>query len=490
MSTGPTYLGIDLGTSEVKAILVDGQQRVLASASAPLSISTPHPHWSEQDPEHWWQATLTVVAQVRAAVPVPFALLRGLALSGQMHGATLLDAAHQVLRPAILWNDTRSFTECAELEAAAPNSRSITGNLAMPGFTAPKLLWVRKHEPAIFARIAKVLLPKDYIGFRLTGEFVSEMSDAAGTLWLDVAARDWSEPMLATTGLTRAHMPRLVEGSAVAARLQPALCAEWGVAADVIVAGGGGDNAVTAVGMGVIGAGHAFLSLGTSGVLFAGNDHYRPNPAQAVHAFCHALPQRWHQMSVTLSAAASLAWAARLTQTADAGELAQLAASADPAQAPLFLPYLSGERTPHNDANAAGVWFGLHGNTGRAELAYSVMEGVAFSMADAYAALQSTGTVIERASFVGGGSRSRFWGELIASATGITLLRHKDGDIGGAFGAARLARLAVTGETPESVCTMPAVEEEITPQPMLTALLPSRLERYRSLYRVLKPEFS
>ena len=485
-----SYLGIDLGTSEVKATLVDDEQRVLATASAALSIATPHPHWSEQDPEHWWQATLHVVAQVRALAPAPFGQLRGLALSGQMHGATLLDAQHQVLRPAILWNDTRSFAECAELEALVPDSRTITGNLAMPGFTAPKLLWVRKHEPAIFARIAKVLLPKDYIGFRLTGDFVSDMSDAAGTLWLDVAGRRWSERMLAATGLGLEHMPRLVEGSAAAGQLQPALCREWGLPQTVIVAGGAGDNAATAVGMGVIDAGHAFLSLGTSGVLFAGNDRYRPNPEQAVHAFCHALPQRWHQMSVTLSAAASLAWAARLTQTADAGELAQLATGADPARAPIFLPYLNGERTPHNDAQASGVLFGLRGNTERTDLAYSVMEGVAFSMADAYAALQSTGTVIEQASFVGGGSRSRYWATLIASATGITLLRHHGGDIGGAFGAARLARLAVTGEMPESVCTMPPVEEAIGPDATLAALLPERLARYRSLYRALQAEFA
>jgi xylulokinase len=486
-----TYLGIDLGTSEVKLMLIDGEQQVLATSAVALTLSQPHPHWSEQDPEAWWQATLVAIADVRRAAPAAFGALRGIGLSGQMHGAVLLDATNQVLRPAILWNDTRAEAECAELEAAAPDSRTITGNLAMPGFTAPKLLWVQKHEPALFARIAKVLLPKDYLAFRLSGEFVSEMSDAAGTLWLDVARRDWSETMLAATGLRRSQMPRLVEGNDAGGQLRDALRRDWGLdpARTVVVAGGAGDNAATAIGMGVIDAGQAFLSLGTSGVLFAGNDRYRPNPEQAVHAFCHCLPGRWHQMSVILSAAASLAWVAKLTQTLDVGELAALAQTADAACAPVFLPYLSGERTPHNDARASGLFFGLHGYTDRAALGYSVMEGVAFAMADGYAALAATGTRIGHASFVGGGSRSRFWGQLIASATGITLLRHQDGDVGAAFGAARLALMAATGAAPEAVCTVAPVAEEIAPDPALCAILPERIGRYRRLYGSLKQEF-
>jgi xylulokinase len=486
-----SYLGIDLGTSELKVILVDEEQRLLASNAVKLALSSPHPQWSEQDPEAWWQATLAAVAQVRAAAPAAFAGLRGIGLSGQMHGAVLLDAAGTVLRPAILWNDTRSERECLELEAAAPASRAITGNLAMPGFTAPKLLWVRKHEPELFGRTAKVLLPKDYLAWRLSGEFVSEMSDAAGTLWLDVAKRDWSDVMLAATGLDRAHMPRLVEGNQPGGLLRAALADAWGVSHDVVIAGGAGDNAATAIGMGAINGGDAFLSLGTSGVLFAGNDAYLPNPGQAVHAFCHCLPQRWHQMSVILSAAASLSWAARLTRT-DVGELAQLveaAPAAEAARAPIFLPYLSGERTPHNDARASGVFFGLHGDSERAAVGYGVMEGVAFAMADGYEALRSTGTRIEQASFVGGGSRSRYWAKLIASATGITLLRHVDGDVGAAAGAARLAIMAVTGAAPEEVCIRPAVAEEIGPDAAMAAILPERLARYRRLYGALKAEF-
>lgn len=485
-----TFLGIDLGTSEIKATLVDGAQKILASASVKLDLSNPQPHWAEQNPEDWWNATLTAIAEVRLAAPNGFAALRGIGLSGQMHGASLLDKEHKVLRPAILWNDTRSHAECLELETRAPHSRAITGNLAMPGFTAPKMLWLKKHEPAIFDQVDKVLLPKDYIAYRLSGEFVSEPSDASGTLWLDVAKRDWSDGMLEASHLTRNHMPRLVEGNQAGAQLREDLRRAWGIEQTVLLAGGAGDNAAAAIGIGAIAPGNAFLSLGTSGVLFVCNDRFMPNPEQAVHAFCHCLPQSWHQMSVILSAASSLAWAARLTQTSDAGELAQLAHSANPAQAPIFLPYLSGERTPHNDAQASGVFFGLRNNTGRAELAYSVMEAVAFAMADGYAALQTTGSVIERASFVGGGSRSQFWGQLIASATGMTLLRHKDGDFGGAYGAARLARMAVTGESVASVCSMAPVAEEITPVAAMSAIMPERLARYRRLYATLKSEFA
>jgi xylulokinase len=491
-----TYLGIDLGTSEVKVVLLDHGQRVLASASVKLALSHPHPYWSEQDPEQWWQATLAAVGQLQATAGPQLAALRGIGLSGQMHGATLLDAEGRVLRPAILWNDTRAHAECAELEALAPESRQITGNLAMPGFTAPKLLWLRKHEPLLYARVAKVLLPKDYLAWRLTGEFVSDMSDAAGTLWLDVAARDWSDTMLAACGLQRSHMPRLLEGNQAGGALRESLHAEWGIAQEVQVAAGAGDNAATAVGMGATAPGDAFLSLGTSGVLFVCNDRFMPNPAQAVHAFCHCLPQRWHQMSVILSAASSLAWAARATGAADAGELAELASALDTgdanllAQAPLFLPYLDGERTPHNNAQASGVFFGLRSNTGKAELAYAVMEGVAFAMADGYAALRATGTTVAQASFVGGGSRSRFWAELIASATGITLLRHPEGDVGAAVGAARLAMMAVTGAAPEEICVKPPVAERIAPRADLCAVLPARLARYRRLYTALVPEFA
>ena len=487
-----SYLGIDLGTSEVKVVLTDDDSTVIASAGARLRVDNPHPLWSEQAPQAWWNATLDAIATLRAEAPQAFQALRGIGLSGQMHGATLLDRNGNVLRPAILWNDMRAHAECVELEALVPDSSAITGNRAMPGFTAPKLLWLSKYEPAVYRAIDKVLLPKDYLGWKLTGEFVSDMSDAAGTLWLDVTRRDWSERMLAATGLSRSHMPRLVEGSAAAGQLRDELRREWGVGGPVVVAGGAGDNAASAVGIGVIQAGDAFLSLGSSGVLFAATARHAPNPQQGVHAFCHCLPGQWHQMSVILSAAASLHWLAGLARR-EVAELVQGAQQLSPdeqARAPLFLPYLNGERTPHNNAAAKGVFFGMTPAHEAAHLAYGVMEGVAFAMADGYAALQAAGTVLDSAAFVGGGSRSAFWGELCATALGIPLRRHAGAEVGAALGAARLGRLAVTSESAQEVCVAPAVLATYLPDASRMAQTQGRLGQYRRLYAALVGEFS
>ena len=411
-------------------------------------------------------------------------------LSGQMHGATLLDARGEVLRPAILWNDGRSGAECDALEARVPESRRITGNLAMPGFTAPKLMWVAAHEPEVFGRVAKVLLPKDYLRYRLSGEHVAEMSDASGTLWLDVANRCWSEEMLAATGLGVGHMPRLVEGSAPSASLAAALARRWGMTGDVVIAGGAGDNAAGAAGIGTVAPGRAFLSLGTSGVLFAANRAYAPNPERAVHAFCHCLPDSWHQMSVILSAAASLAWAAAVTGAGDEAALVAEAAAAEAGleRAPLFLPYLTGERTPHNDPHAKGVFFGLDQATGRRDLGWAVLEGVAFAFADGQDALLEAGTEIDEISVIGGGARSALWGRILAAALRRPLTYHAGSEVGPALGAARLARLAATGERPEEVCTAPPVERVVAPDAQLAERLAPRLERWRALYRVLRPE--
>ena len=487
------YLGIDLGTSEVKALLMDEAQRVIATAHAPLAISRPHAHWSEQDPADWWTATRAALADIARHHPEELARLHGIGLSGQMHGVVLLDADGQVLRPAILWNDTRSAAECAELERRVPDLQRITGNLAMPGFSAPKLLWVARHEPALFGRIAKVLLPKDYLRYLLTGEFVSDMSDASGTLWLDVANRRWSDAMLAACGLDRNHMPRLVEGSAPGGTLRADLAREWGVAAPVVVAGGAGDNAASAVGMGITAADDAFVSLGTSGVFFVASDACRPNPSQGLHTFCHALPGRWHQMGVMLSAASCLGWATRLMHSADEAALLDEVEAAGPAArtaAPLFLPYLSGERTPHNDPDASGVWFGLRHDTDRALLGYSVLEGVAFGLRDSYLALQAAGARVETAALVGGGSRSRYWARLLASVLDVPLTLGDGAHVGAALGAARLALLAARPELAvEQVCLAPSVLETIRPEPdWQDALLP-RYTRFRDLYGHLQPLF-
>ncbi len=412
-------------------------------------------------------------------MPRALAAVEGIGLAGQMHGAVLLDARGAVLRPAILWNDVRAVAECAELEAAFPGLREVTGNLAMPGFTAPKLLWVRRHEPEAFARLRTVLLPKAWLRYRMSGEMIEEMSDASGTLWLDVGARDWSDAALAATGLTRAAMPRLVEGNAPAGTLHPGLAARWGMARPPILAAGAGDNAAGAVGLSAIRPGDAFVSLGTSGVLFAVTDRFRPYPQAAVHAFCHALPGTWHQMGVTLSAAASLAWWAGVTGRDESELLAEMDAR-HPSPV-VFLPYLGGERTPHNDGAIRGAFAGLSHQTDRAALTLAVLEGVAFSLRDCFDALAASGTRIDSAYVIGGGSRSRAWIAIVAAALGIPLHRLAAGEHGAAFGAARLARMAARAEAPEAVCTPPARAETITPDPALTETCTRRLARYRAL---------
>ncbi len=485
------YLGIDIGTSAVKAVLCDDEGRVTAQADDPLSVSRPHPLWSEQDPEDWWSTVDSVVCRLAKAAATDIKGVRAIGLTGQMHGAILLDEADSVLRPAILWNDGRSGAECAELEEAEPRSRGITGNLAMPGFTAPKLLWVRKHQPDIFARVARVLLPKDYVRLRLTGESVSDMSDAAGTLWLDVQRREWSDIMLDACGLGREHMPALVEGSDPSGTLRRQIAAKWGMSAGVIVAGGGGDNAAGAVGIGTVSPTRAFLSLGTSGVYFLSTARYAPNPEQGVHAFCHCLPDTWHQMSVILSAASCLTWVARLTGAADeAALLAEVEAAGEAPGTVLFLPYLSGERTPHNDPLAKGVFFGLTHDTDRAALGRAVLEGVAHALADGQDALTATGQSIDTVSVIGGGARSPIWGRILAAVLDRPLTYHEESEIGPAFGAARLARLAVTGEDPQAVCRPPPVSRVIEPVPGLRDAFAAARERFARLYRDLKPEFA
>jgi len=484
------FLGIDLGTSALKILLVDEQQREVEHVSVALETQRSRPLWSEQDPHTWWAATESAITQLHQRRPRELGEVRGIGLTGQMHGAVLLGNRDRVLRPAMLWNDGRSAAQCAELETRVPASREITGNLAMPGFTAPKLLWVAEHEPAVFKRVRKVLLPKDYLRLRLSGEDVSDMSDAAGTLWLDVRRRAWSPTMLAATGLPDSAVPRLVEGSEVSATLLPSLATRWGMRTDIVIAGGAGDNAAGAVGVGVIAPGRAFLSLGTSGVYFVAADTCAPDPDRAVHTFCHCLPRTWHYMSVILSAANCLSWMTTLLQAPN--EAALLAGAETAAFTPdlIFLPYLSGERTPHNDPHAKGVFFGLSHATTRAALARAVLEGVAFAFADAQQALAAAGTVIGDVSVIGGGARSTFWGRILASVLDRPLLYHHGGEVGPAFGATRLARLAVTGEDPQAVCTPPSTTHIVEPDPSLRDRYAEQIGAYRRLYHDLRPLFA
>ena len=480
------YLGLDLGTSGVKAMLIDGNQKIIGSAHGDLDVSRPHPGWSEQEPAHWVRATEEAVAGLKAAHPQELAAVRGIGLSGQMHGATLLDADDKVLRPCILWNDTRSYHEAAALDAD-PRFRAITGNIVFPGFTAPKLAWVAKHEPDVFARVRWVLLPKDYLRLWLTGEHMSEMSDSAGTSWLDTGKRKWSSELLAATNLDEKQMPTLVEGTEAAGKLRGELASKWGIGGDVVVAGGAGDNAASACGMGTVSHGAAFVSLGTSGVLFAANGSYLPKPESAVHAFCHALPNTWHQMGVILSATDALNWHSSVTGKSAADLTGELGETLKAPSSVTFLPYLSGERTPHNDATIRGAFIGLGHESGRVVLTQAVLEGVAFAIRDNLEALRSAGTDIASVTAIGGGSRSRYWLASIATALGVPVDLPADGDFGAAFGAARLGLIAATGADPIAVCTPPQTAGTIDPVASLTDAYADAYKRYRALYPAIKP---
>ena len=474
------YIGLDLGTSGLKGVLVDADQRVLAEASAPLTVQRPHDGWSEQSPSDWIAAAEAVLDALSVH---GLGSVRGIGLSGQQHGATLLDAADNVLRPSILWNDTRSHEEAAELDGD-PQFRRVIGNIMFPGFTAPKLVWVQRYEPNLWDRVAKVLLPKDFLRLWLTGDHVSEMSDSAGTGWLDVGARQWSDDLLTATNLSRAQMPRLVEGSQVSGSLRAPLAERWGLPRDVVIAGGGGDNAASGVGVGVVRAGDAFVSLGTSGVLFAANDGYQPAPETALHTFCHALPETWHQMGVILAATDALNWYARLVGESAARLTGNLGALQAPGKT-VFLPYLGGERTPVNDAKIRGAFMGLQHATDREAGTRAVLEGVTFAVRDCRDALAATGTRFDRLLAVGGGSRSDYWLAAIATALDCPVQVPVAGDFGGAFGAARLAIMAATGAGPE-IATAPPIARTIDPDPHLRAAFDAGHARYRSAQTLLR----
>jgi len=487
------FLGIDLGTSGLKVVLLDRTQKVRASATAPLTVQQPHPLWREQDPYDWWDACETALDDVlRAAATTGIGpeQVEAIGLSGQMHGATLLDATDQVLRPAILWNDGRSHAECAELERQVPRSRQITGNQMMPGFTAPKLLWVAKNEPQLFKRISKVLLPKDYLRLRLTGDYASDMSDAAGMLWLDMARRDWSDELLAATGLARQQMPRLFEGPEITGRLRPEVAQRFGLR-QIPVMAGAGDNAAGAIGMGIVQPGQAMLSLGTSGVFFVATDGFRANPAQGVHSFCHALPRTWHLMSVMLSAASCLDHTQRLTGHADVQRLLSAAERRGFTDTtPYYLPYLNGERTPHNNPAAKAVFFGLDSGTEAADLANATLEGVGQGLLDGIDAVEATGVRTSEIVLVGGGSRSDYWAQMLANIINRPLVRREGGDFGPALGAARLARLGIDGGSIPDSCPIPVSLGEFFPDRSQHERHAQRRTNFHRLYRQLEPLYS
>ncbi len=482
------YLGIDLGTSSVKALIIDDKQAIVASASANLDVSRPAAGWSEQNPADWISATEKALLKLKSDHGSLLAAVSGIGLSGHMHGATMLDDSDKVLRPCILWNDTRSHAEAATLDSN-PLFRDLSGNIVFPGFTAPKLLWVKNNEPDIFARTAKVLLPKDFLRLWLTGDYVSEMSDASGTSWLDVGKRAWASELLDACDMDISHMPRLVEGSDVSGVLRGALAAEWGMTDNVVVAGGAGDNAATAIGMGTIAEGQAFVSLGTSGVIFAANDSYRPNADSAVHTFCHAVAERWHQMGVILSATDTLNWFSGITGRSAADLTGELG---DTLQAPgaIFLPYLSGERTPHNDAAIRGALTNISHATDRPAITAAILQGVAFAFRDNLEALGTVGTKVDRLLASGGGSRSGFWLKTIATALNVPIDVPAAGEVGAAFGAARLGMLASIGAQGLALCTPPATDHTIEPDAEFLSAFDDAYQQYRKTYPALRSTLS
>ncbi len=430
------YLGLDLGTSGLKGVLVDEAGTIHATHTAAISAQHPHSGWSEQDPQSWIQAARAVLQSLGDLSQV-----RAIGLSGQMHGATCLDAKGEVIRPCILWNDTRAHEEAAALDAM-PMFRDVTGNIVFPGFTAPKILWMQKHEPENFARMDKVLLPKDYLRFWLTGEFVSETSDASGTSWLDVGARQWSAELVEASGLSMDAMPALVEGWEASAKIRAALAREFGLSADTVVAGGAGDNAATAMGLDIVKPGTGFFSLGTSGVVFAANAAFHPDPASALHAFCHAAPATWHQMGVTLSATDSLNWLARQLDEKPAA-LVNAIGDLEAPTAELFLPFLGGERTPYNSATLRAEFKNLGHSTDRAALTRAVLEGVSFSLKTCLDLMENSDGAVKKLLAVGGGAQSDYWLELLATILEREIIRPEGAENAAAIGAARLGAQAL-----------------------------------------------
>lgn len=479
-----TFLGIDLGTSGIRAVLVGADGVPLGSAESGYGISHLHPGWSEQDPQDWRVALETVVAILRGAHP-EFAQVQGIGVAGHMHGATVLDADGAVLRPCILWNDSRSAAAAAAMDAD-PAFRSISGNIVFPGFTAPKLDWLRTHEPDIFARIAKVLLPAAYLNYHLTGAFVGDMSDAAGTSWFDLEARDWSTDLLAASHMNMGQMPRLVEGSAAAGMLRSDLATRWGLSGEVIVAGGAGDNAAAACGMGAMTQGQGFVSLGTSGVLLMARDCAQAAPETAVHTFCHAVPERWYQMSVMLAAADSLTWLGSITGQTPAALTAALGETLRRPGTVQFAPYLSGERTPHNDAQVRGGFSGLGTSTTQADLTHAVLEGVCFGLRDGFEALRSAGAECDALYAIGGGAASQYWLQMLATVLNTPLHLPEGREFGAALGAARLGMAAATGACVDDIMRPPATAQVIAPIGDKVAMYDAAYAKFRALYPAFK----
>ncbi|UCG24103.1 MAG: xylulokinase [Chloroflexota bacterium] len=489
-------LGIDISTTGAKALLIDDQGRVLSSTTNPLDLSTPRPLWSEQAPEDWWTGIKKSIGQVLESGDARAKDIAAIGLTGQMHGLVLLDQSGQVLRPAILWNDQRTGEQCDEIRARLGKERliKITGNDALTGFTAPKILWVQQHEPGIWDRARHILLPKDYIRYKLTGEFAVDRAGGAGTILFDLKQRTWSEEMRQALDIPAGMLPATLEGPQIGGAITREAAEATGLAAGTPVVGGGGDQAAQAVGVGAVQPGIIALTLGTSGVVFATTEAPHVEPEGRLHAFCHAVPDHWHFMGVMLSAAGSLQWyrdtlAPGVAFTALVGEAATAPAGCEGL---IFLPYLTGERTPHPDPLARGAWVGLTLRHRRSHLTRSVLEGVAFGIKDSFSLVQASGLGdIEQVRISGGGARSTLWRQIMADVLGAELVTVNTTE-GAAYGAALLAGVGtgLYASVPDACEAMIAITGRTTPDVQATAAYDPYYERYRALYPSLAPEFT
>jgi len=497
-------LGIDVGTTGSKALLIDADGAVIASATTEYPMFTPQPLWAEQNPADWWTATVTSIRQVLEQGDVRPDQVAGVGLTGQMHGLVLLDGAGEVLRPCIMWNDQRTAAQCAEITArvGADEVLRLTGNPVLPGFTAPKIVWVRQHEPEVYAQVAKVLLPKDYVRYRLSGGFFSEVSDASGTSMFDVGRRQWSPEMTDALEVPRAWLPEVTESPVVSARVSASAAVETGLLEGTPVVGGGGDQAAQAVGTGIVAEGVVSATLGTSGVVFAASDTYRVEPQGRLHAFCHAVPGMWHLMGVMLSAAGSFRWYRdtlgdlECIQAEESGRdpydlLTAAAAEVSPGcEGLIFLPYLSGERTPYPDPNARGVFFGLTLRHGKPHLTRAVLEGVSYGLRDSLELMRALGLSIQQVRASGGGARSPLWRQILADVFNAEIVT-VDVTEGAAYGAALLAGVGA-GVYPDVAAACAAavrVTGSTDPGPAVP-IYADYYPRYRALYPALAPEFA
>jgi xylulokinase len=497
-------LGIDVGTTGAKALLIDVAGQVVTSAAAEYPMFTPRPLWAEQHPADWWVATTTSIRQVLAKAEIEPDQVAGIGLTGQMHGLVLLDAHGEVLRPCIMWNDQRTAAQCAAItrEVGTENVLRLTGNPVLPGFTAPKIAWVRENEPQVYRQTAKALLPKDYVRYRLTGDFFGEVSDASGTALFDVGRRRWSDEMLKAVGVPHSWLPEVTESPVVSARVSPSAARETGLLAGTPVVGGGGDQAAQAVGTGIFAEGLVSVTIGTSGVVFAASKTYRVEPQGRLHAFCHAVPGMWHLMGVMLSAGGSFRWYRDTLgdlERAQAGEagldpydlLTEAAAQVAPGcEGLLFLPYLTGERTPYPDPNARGVFFGLTLRHSKAHLTRAVLEGVSYGLRDSLELMRALGLSMEQVRASGGGARSPLWRQILADIFDIEITTVSVTE-GAAYGAALLSAVGVGvyGSVAEACQAAIQVTGHTAPGPA-SATYQELYPLYRDLYPALQPSFN